>query len=75
MEGITEKQAVLADVENQAGKPFKYEDNRAQARAKCADLDEKLKASIEPAKPVQADVPDTAERLIRCRPGTAGSTS
>lgn len=53
---IDEKKAVLADVESQEGKPFKYEDKLNQARAKCVELDEKLKASIEPAKSVQADI-------------------
>lgn len=48
---IIEKQAVLSDVESQAGKPFKYEDKLVAARARCAELDEKLQASIDPPKP------------------------
>ncbi|WP_139006919.1 hypothetical protein [Arthrobacter crystallopoietes] len=55
---IDEKRAVLADVESQEGKPFKYEDKLNQARAKCVELDDKLKASIEPAKSVQTDISD-----------------
>lgn len=47
---------MLSDIESQAGKPFKYEDKLVTARAKCAELDEKLKASIEPPKPA----PETA---------------
>ncbi|UYY83667.1 DEAD/DEAH box helicase family protein (plasmid) [Arthrobacter sp. YA7-1] len=48
---ITEKQAVLADVESQAGKPFKYEDKLIAARVRCAELEGKLQASIDPPKP------------------------
>ena len=51
---IAEKQAVLADVESQAGKPFKYEDKLVHARTKCVELDEKLKASIDPPRPAPA---------------------
>lgn len=47
---------MLSDIESQAGKPFKYEDKLVTARAKCAELDEKLKVSIEPPKPA----PETA---------------
>ncbi|MGM7774499.1 helicase-related protein [Arthrobacter sp. KNU-44] len=57
---IAEKQAVLADVESQAGKPFKYEDKLIAARAKCTELEEKLQASIDPPKPPPAaEVPAT----------------
>ena len=58
---ITEKQAVLADVESQAGKPFKYEAKLVTARAKCAELDGKLRASIEPPKQNSADAPVVAD--------------
>lgn len=58
---ITDKQAVLADVESQAGKPFKYEAKLVTARAKCAELDGKLRASIEPPKQNSADAPDAAD--------------
>ncbi|HCB58462.1 MAG TPA: hypothetical protein DEP82_11235 [Arthrobacter bacterium] len=51
---IAEKQAVLSDVESQAGKPFKYEDKLVHARTKCAELNAKLKASIDPPKPAPA---------------------
>lgn len=51
LQTIADKQAVLTDVEAQSGKPFKYEAKLAEARTKCAELDEKLKASIEPPKP------------------------
>ncbi|GAP53631.1 hypothetical protein AHiyo6_01960 [Arthrobacter sp. Hiyo6] len=52
---------MLADVESQAGKPFKYEDKLVTARAKCAELDEKLKASIEPPKPASESVASASE--------------
>jgi hypothetical protein len=48
---IADKQAVLTDVGAQTGKPFKYEAKLAEARTRCKELDEKLKASIEPPKP------------------------
>lgn len=57
-QSIQEKNAILADVEKQAGKPFKYEDKLTQARAKCGELDERLKASIEPAQPQEAVTTD-----------------
>ena len=47
---ITERTAVLADVDAQLGKPFKHEDKLAHARAKCVELEGKLKASIEPPR-------------------------
>jgi N12 class adenine-specific DNA methylase len=58
---IAEKQAVLADVESQAGKPFKYEDKLVHARTKCAELNEKLKASIDPPKPEPAAEASTSD--------------
>jgi hypothetical protein len=57
------KKAVLAEVESQQGKPFKYEAKLAQARVMCAELDGKLKASIEPAKQAQPETPETADGL------------
>jgi hypothetical protein len=36
---VTDKKAVLAEVESQQGKPFKYEAKLAQARVMCAELD------------------------------------
>ena len=61
---IAEKQSVLADVESQAGKPFKYEDKLVAARAKSAELDEKLKASIEPPKPAPEQGAQAAEQEV-----------
>jgi hypothetical protein len=61
---IAEKQSVLADVESQAGKPFKYEDKLIAARAKSAELDEKLKASIEPPKPAPEQGTQAAEQEV-----------
>lgn len=52
---IAEKQAVLSDVESQAGRPFKYEDKLVHARTKCAELNDKLKESIDPPKPPATD--------------------
>ncbi|MBO1269517.1 helicase [Arthrobacter cavernae] len=60
---IAEKKAVLTDVEAQQGKPFKYEQKLARARAACAELDGKLKASIEPAKQAQPETPETADAV------------
>lgn len=51
------------EVESQQGKPFKYEAKLAQAKVMCAELDGKLKASIEPAKQAQPDTPETADAL------------
>jgi N12 class adenine-specific DNA methylase len=61
---IAEKQSVLADVESQAGKPFKYEDKLVAARAKSTELDEKLKASIEPPKPAPEQGTQAAEQAV-----------
>ena len=61
---IAEKQSVLADVESQAGKPFKYEDKLVATRAKSAELDEKLKASIEPPKPAPEQGAPAAEQEV-----------
>jgi len=83
---IEEKNAVLADVEKQAGKPFKYEDKLTQARATCAELDERLKASIEPVQqqepPATAAADPVAEKHRRLlaasfptRPGTTGPSA
>jgi hypothetical protein len=60
---VTDKTAVLTEVESQQGKPFKYEAKLAQARVMCAELDGKLKASIEPAKQAQPETPETADGL------------
>ncbi|MEV8150154.1 hypothetical protein AB0O52_18680 [Arthrobacter sp. NPDC080073] len=67
---ITEKQAVLAGVESQAGKPFKYEDKLIAARARCAELEEKLQASIDPPKPppaAEVSGPEADPGLARLR--------
>ncbi|MFK4298577.1 N12 class adenine-specific DNA methylase [Arthrobacter sp. GAS37] len=56
---IMDKNAVLADVDAQLGKPFKHEDKLHQARATSAELEQKLKESIEPARPAQKDAPVT----------------
>ncbi|WP_432246275.1 helicase (plasmid) [Arthrobacter sp. G.S.26] len=64
-QSLEEKRAVLADVDKQTGKPFKYEDKLAQSKIKCAELDEKLKASIEPAKPAEPETPDPAAERHR----------
>lgn len=61
---IAEKQAVLSDVESQAGKPFKYEDKLVHARTKCAELNEKLKASIDPPKPAPAAEASTSDAEV-----------
>lgn len=53
---IADKKAILADVEAQRGKPFKHEERLAAARVVCAELDEKLKASIEPSHRPQKDI-------------------
>ena len=45
---IAEKQLTVIETDAQLGKPFKYETQLAQARQHCTDLDQKLKASIEP---------------------------
>jgi N12 class adenine-specific DNA methylase len=59
---INEKQAVLADVDAQIGKPFKHEDKLHQARATSAELERKLQESIEPARPAPKDSPGPEAR-------------
>lgn len=66
---ITEKNAVLADVDAQLGKPFKHEERLQEARAKCTDIEEKLKASIEPPRPVQKE-PSATETTPAETPAT-----
>jgi hypothetical protein len=65
---ITEKRAVLSDVASQAGKPFKL----VTARAKCAELNEKLKASIDPPKPAPSAEAPTQD-AARSRPGAGAN--
>jgi hypothetical protein len=47
---IAERRGVLADVDSQQGKPFKHEERLTEARALCAELEAKLKASIDPPR-------------------------
>ncbi|WP_258060940.1 DEAD/DEAH box helicase family protein [Arthrobacter sp. 4R501] len=61
---IAEKQAVLTDVESQAGKPFKYEDKLIHARTNCTELNERLKASIDPPTPAPAAEPSTSDEEV-----------
>lgn len=60
---ITEKRGVLADVDAQLGKPFKHEDKLHQARTACVELEEKLKASIEPPRAAQPQGPNKVDEV------------
>ncbi|MFK4637136.1 helicase [Paenarthrobacter histidinolovorans] len=63
-ETIAEKTAVLADVDAQLGKPFKYEDKLHQARQTSAELEKMLQESIEAPQRPQSEgtgTPDAAE--------------
>ena len=67
---IATQQLAVIEAEEQLTRPFKYENELAQARETSKDLDAKLKASLEPAKaPPETPVaepqqPPTAEERM-----------
>lgn len=77
-EAITKAERILADIDHEIDKPFRQETQLLEAKARSADLQARLQASIEPPRPTvevreESEVDPEVEHIRRHHQATAAT--